>query len=115
MIKITKRSDLELVDDAKLRSYISALLTHILTEYEDYCSGDDIEAFGAIFVLDRDLEPEDHRELCLSAPLTAKRFEYVDLIRTDYYNGLIILDNERCINIIGKREYFKNIITKEDI
>lgn len=115
MIKITKRSDIELICDVKIRSYISALFIHILTEYEDYCSGGNIDAFGAIFVLDRDLELEDHRELCLSAPLTAKRFEYVDLIRTDYYNGLIILDNERCINIIGKREYFKNIITKEDI
>lgn len=115
MIKITKRDDLELINDAILRPYIGALLDHILTEYEDYCSGGNIDAFGAIFVLDRDLELEDHREMCLSAPVTAKRFEYVDVIRTDYYNGLIILDNERCINIIGRREYFKNIITEEDI
>ncbi len=115
MIKITKRSDIELIGDVKIRSYISALFNHILTEYEDYCSGDDIEAFGAIFVLDRDLELEDHREMYLSAPVTGKRFEYVDVIRTDYYNGLIILDNERCINVIGRREYFKNIISEEDI
>ena len=37
-------------------------------------------------------------------------FEYIDEIRSDYYNGLIILDNERCINLLGKKEYFSKLL-----
>ena len=46
----------------------------------------------------------------LSSPLNEKRFEYIDEIRNDYYNGLIVLDNDRCINLIGKKIFFKKVL-----
>ncbi len=107
MIKIAKISDLDNITDTKILPYLKALIEHILSEYEEICCSDSIERFGAIFFIENESDFDMHKEIGLSSPLNEKRFEYIDEIRGDYYNGLIVLDNENCINLIGKKEYFK--------
>ena len=110
MIKIAKISDLNNITDTKILPYLKALVEHILFEYEEICCSDSIEKFGAIFFIENESDFDLHKEIGLSYPLTEKRFEYIDEIRGDYYNGLIVLDNERCINLIGKKEYFSKLL-----
>lgn len=107
MIKIAKISDLDNITDTKILPYLKALIEHILSEYEEICCSDSIERFGAIFFIENESDFDMHKEIGLSSPLNEKRFEYIDEIRGDYYNGLIVLDNEKCINLIGKKENFK--------
>ena len=107
MVKITKLDDLKKIQDTKLLPYLESLIKHILFEYSDVCHPEDIEGFGALFYIESEIDFDLHKEFGLSAPLTEKRFEYIDEVRGDYYNGLIVLDNERCINLIGKKDYFK--------
>ncbi len=110
MIKIAKISDLDNITDTKILPYLKALIEHILFEYEEICRSESIEKFGAIFFIENTSDFNLYKEMGLSAPLIEKRFEYIDEIRDDYYNGLIILDNERCINLIGKKEYFSKLL-----
>ena len=110
MIKITKISDLNNITDTKILPYLKALIKHILFEYEEICRSDSIEKFGAIFFIENTSDFDLYKEMGLSSPLNEKRFEYIDEVRGDYYNGLIVLDNERCINIIGKKEYFNKLL-----
>lgn len=107
MVKITKLDDLKKVQDTKITPYLERLVKHILFEYSDVCCSDSIECFGALFYIENETDFDLHKEMGLSSPLTEKRFEYIDEIRQDYYNGLIVLDNEKSINLIGKKEYFK--------
>ena len=46
----------------------------------------------------------------LSSVLTEKRFENIEEIQNPYCNGLIVLDNNRCINLIGKEEFFADFL-----
>ena len=46
----------------------------------------------------------------LSSVLTEKRFENIEEIENHYCNGLIVLDNDRCINLIGKEEFFADFL-----
>ena len=110
MIKITNLKDIEKIDDTKISPYLKALTEHILFEYEEICSSESIEKFGAIFFIENTSDFDLYKEMGLSAPLSEKRFEYIDEIRDDYYNGLIILDNDRCINLIGRKEYFNKLL-----
>ncbi len=110
MIKITNLKDIEKINDTNISPYLKALVNHILSEYEDVCRSDSIERFGAIFFIEDEADFDLHKEMGLSPPLNEKRFEYIDEIRCDYYNGLIILDNERCINLIGKKECFSKLL-----
>ena len=108
MIKIVNLDDLKKIQDTKIDSYLEFLVKHILFEYSDICSSNNIEHFGAIFFIEDEADFDLHREMGLSSPLTEKRFEYIDVIRENYYNGLIVLDNERCINLIGNKIHFIN-------
>ena len=110
MIKITNLKDIEKIDDTKILPYLNALVEHILSEYEQICCSNSIERFGAIFFIENTSDFDLYKEMGLSAPLTEKRFEYIDEIRGNYYNGLIVLDNEKCINIIGKKELFSKLL-----
>lgn len=110
MIKIAKISDLDNITDTKILPYLKALVEHVLSEYEEICCSDSIEKFGAIFFIENTSDFDLYKEMGLSAPLTEKRFEYIDEIREDYYNGLIILDNERCINLIGQKFHFNKLL-----
>ena len=110
MIKIAKISDLDNITDTDILPYLNALVEHVLREYEEICCSDSIERFGAIFFIEDEADFDLHKEMGLSSPFNEKRFEYIDEIRSDYYNGLIILDNERCINLIGKKEYFSKLL-----
>ena len=108
MIKIAKISDLDNITDTKILPYLKALIEHVLFEYEEICRSDSIERFGVIFFIEDEADFDLHKEMGLSSPITEKRFEYIDVIRENYYNGLIILDNERCINLIGQKCHFIN-------
>ena len=108
MIKITNLKDIEKIDDTKISPYLKALVNHVLSEYEEICRSDSIERFGVIFFIEDEADFDLHKEMGLSSPITEKRFEYIDVIRENYYNGLIILDNERCINLIGQKCHFIN-------
>ena len=108
MIKIVNLDDLKKIQDTKIVSYLEFLVKHILFEYSDVCSSDNIERFGAIFFIEDEADFDLHEEMGLCSPLTEKRFEYIDVIRENYYNGLIVLDNERCINLIGNKIHFIN-------
>ena len=110
MVKITKLDDLNKIQDTKLLPYLESLVKHILFEYSDMCCSDSIERFGVIFFIENESDFDLYKEIGLSSPLNEKRFEYIDEIRSDYYNGLIVLDNEKCINLIGKKECFKRRI-----
>ncbi len=110
MIKIAKISDLDNITETKILPYLKALINHILSEYKEICCSDSIEKFGAIFFIENTSDFDLYKEMGLSSPLNEKRFEYIDEIRDDYYNGLIVLDNERCINLIGKKEYFSKLL-----
>ncbi|MBQ7115009.1 MAG: hypothetical protein IJN94_01185 [Clostridia bacterium] len=110
MIKIAKISDLDNITDTKILPYLNALVEHILSEYEQICCSNSIERFGAIFFIENESDFDLYKKMGLSSPLNERRFEYIDEIRGDYYNGLIILDNERCINLIGKKEYFSKLL-----
>ena len=110
MIKIAKISDLDNITDTKILPYIKALVEHILFEYEEICRSNNIERFGAIFFMESESDFDLYLDMGLSMPLTENRFEYIDEIRGDYYNGLIVIDNERCINLIGKKEYFSKLL-----
>lgn len=110
MIKIAKISNLDNITDTKILPYLKALIEHILFEYEEIGCSDSIEKFGAIFFIENTSDFDLYKEMGLSSPLNEKRFEYIDEIRQDYYNGLIILDNERCINIIGRKKYFSKLL-----
>ena len=110
MIKIAKISDLDNITDTKILPYLKALVNHVLSEYEEICCSDSIERFGAIFFIENTSDFDLYKEMGLSSPLNEKRFEYIDEIRSDYYNGLIVLDNERCINLIGKKECFSKLL-----
>lgn len=110
MIKIAKISDLDNITDTKILPYLKALVEHILFEYKEICCSDSIEKFGAIFFIENTSDFDLYKEMGLSSPLNEKRFEYIDVIREDYYNGLIILDNERCINLIGQKFHFNKLL-----
>ena len=110
MIKIAKISDLDNITDTKILPYLKALIEHILFEYEEICRSDSIEKFRAIFFIENTSDFVLYKEMGLSSPLNEKRFEYIDVIREDYYNGLIILDNERCINLIGQKFHFNKLL-----
>lgn len=109
MIKITKPEDLEKIHDENIKPYIAALLGYILKEYSPDSSTNEI---GAIFLLESesDYVLSDYvlyEEMGLSMPLSEKRFEWIEPVEHDYYNGTIVIDNDRAINIIGRKEYFE--------
>lgn len=111
MIKIANSDDLERITDNKIYPYLKSLFNHIITEYEEICSSDcSIERFGAIYFIESELDFNLYKQMGLSSPLNEKRFEYIDEVRNDYYNGLIVLDNDRCINLIGKKKFFKKLL-----
>ena len=106
MIKIKCIDDLEKIHDETIKPYISKLLQYILNEYAKLCPDFSTEEIGAIFLLESEYDYVLYEEMGLSLPLTESRFECIDDIGNGYFNGCIVLDNDRAINIIGKQKYF---------
>ena len=64
------------------------------------------DEIGAIFLLERESDWQLYREMGLSQPLKATRFEWIEPIEKGYCNGYIVIGNDCTINIIGKEELF---------
>lgn len=108
MIKITKTKDLEFIHDSEIRPYISNLLNQILSEYKRFCPDSSTDDIGAIFLLESESDYVLYSEMGLSTPLAENRFEWIESIENGRYcNGCIVIDNDRAVNIIGRKEYFE--------
>lgn len=111
MIKIVRISDLEKIKDTNIHQYLQNLIKHILDEYDDLKNySNSIEPFGCIFFIESKTDFLLYKEMGLSSVLTEKRFENIEEIENHYCNGLIVLDNDRCINLIGKEEFFADFL-----
>lgn len=118
MIKITGMEDLDKIQNADVVPYIKNLLEYLLKEYSDYCPNGSIESIGVIFFLESGEDLKQYTKLGLSSPITESQLEWVVDIGHGYLNACIVLDNDRAINIIGKAEYFSDIIShnrKDDL
>ena len=113
MIKITRLEDLNEVPEKEIIPYLKVLLENILKEYKHYCPNDSLGDIGTIIYLENEFDIKNHIELELSEPLKEDRFEWIEPIENGFYcNGLIIINNDKAINIIGKSNLF-DLITEE--
>ena len=53
------------------------------------------------------------KEFHLSAPLSESRFEWIEDVGNGYVNGCVVIDNDTAINLVGKKELFKDFITED--
>ena len=104
MIKITAPQDLQRIQDTEIYPYIRDFLSAVLKNYPPDPSMQD--EIGAIFLLERESDWQLYREMGLSQPLKATRFEWIEPVEKGYCNGYVVIDNECTINIIGKEELF---------
>ena len=108
MIKIASKADLEKISDPNILPYLTDLIDHIFCEY-NLSPDASIEEIGAVFVLEQESDWGLFAEMGLSLPIIESWFEWIEDVAPGYCGGLILLNNEKAINIIGKQEFFKNI------
>ena len=113
MIKITCKNDLSLVIDACIKKHIENQLKYLLNTYKEECSEGSIESIGAIFYVENSSDFDDYTAFGLSSKITEERFEYIEQIAGGYYRGLIVLNNEKVIELIGKKDVFNSIMEGE--
>ena len=106
MIKLLDKYDLYLVEDKILRERAEKIMDDVM----NYSAVDSLESVGAIFVLES-ADELTHPELFgLSESIRESRFEWLDpFANAKYLDGVIVIDNDYAISIIGKSEYFKHI------
>ena len=46
----------------------------------------------------------------LSIPVNKSRFEWIECIEHGFVNSCIVLDNDKAINIIGRKECFEHLM-----
>ena len=112
MIKITKLSDIHKVP-LQYQSHIQKHFNQIAFTYKEDSTTLDIESIGAIFFVSSSKDFEAYEAFGLSSPITEDRFEYIELITNDYYRGLIAINNEKIIEIIGNKNAFASILKGE--
>lgn len=110
MIKITCRNDLDSVTDTCIKKHIKIQLKYLLNTYIEECSEGYIESIGAIFYVEKSSDFDKYIQFGLSSPITEERFEYLELLEDGYYKGLIVIDNERVIEIYGEQSVFESIL-----
>ena len=113
MIKITCKDDLDLIADVCIKKHIENQLNYLLNTYKDECSEGSIESIGAIFYVEMSSDFESYTQFGLSSPITEERFEYIELLEDGYCKGLIVIDNERAIELIGKKNAFTHLLKGE--
>ena len=107
MIKLLDKYDLYMVEDEILREHAEKIMDEVM----NYSAVDSLESVGAIFVLESEDDLNHPKLFGLSMPITESRFEWIDpFMNAEYMDGVIVIDNERTISIIGKSEYFKHIM-----
>ncbi len=106
MIRITKHSDLDLLQDVpKVNEYVSQLLNYLLKEYGLYCPDRSISAIGAIFFVEELKEFDDYKAFGLAFPITIDCIEWATSF-DDYSIICVTVDNDYAINIISKSELY---------
>ena len=110
MVKITRLEHLEQVPEKEIVPHIKNLLEYLLEEYKEYCPNASIESIGAIYLISSKSDLDNHFGFGLSMPIDESRFEWIEYIGNNFVNSCIVLDNDRAINIIGRREYFKHLM-----
>ncbi len=113
MIKIICKNDLNFVNDTCVKKHIEKQLDYLLNVYVEECSEGSIESIGAIFYVEKSSGFDDYTQFGLSSPITEYRFEYIELLEDGYYRGLIVIDNEKAIEIIGKKSAFTHLLKGE--
>lgn len=113
MIKITCRNDLHSVADTCIKKHIESQLNYLLNVYKKECSEGSIESIGAIFYVEKSSDFDKYIQFGLSSPITEERFEYIELLEDGYCKGLIVIDNERAIELIGKKNAFTHLLKGE--
>lgn len=113
MIKITCVKDLDSVADACIKKHIESQLNYLLNTYVEECSEGSIESIGAIFYVEKSSDFDKYIQFGLSSPITEERFEYIELLEGGYYKGLIVIDNEKVIEIIGNKSAFAHLLKGE--
>lgn len=109
MIKIVSENDVSRIGDSKIALYIGNLIHTFIEEYSDFCPNRSIEAIGAIFLLESSDEIRNYQEMGLNAEIKKSQFEWITDVG-DYYNCCIVVDNDFAVNIIGKKEYFTELM-----
>ncbi len=107
MIKIVEKYDLEKVGDKILRERAEKIINDVM----NYSAVDSLESVGAIFVLESEDELTNPEPFGLSRPIKESHFEWLDpFANAKYMDGVIVIDNDYAISIIGKSEYFRRIL-----
>ena len=113
MIKIICVKDLDSVTDTCIKKHIEIQLKYLLNTYIEECSEGSIESIGAIFYVEKSSDFDDYTQFGLSSPITEKRFEYIELLEDGYCKGLIVIDNEKVIELIGNKSAFTHLLKGE--
>ena len=109
MKKVVSENDLSVIEDGEIVSYIKGLLQILTEAYKDFCPNRSIEAIGTIFVIEQESDFDNFRGFGLSSAIRKSDFEWIVDIENGYFNGCIVIDTDFAINIIGKKEFFRNI------
>ena len=110
MIRITSKEDLKHIHDEVIKEYIQSLLDMFLQEYVIYCPYSSIEGIGAIILLQNESDIENYQEMGLTEPVSKTSIEWMKELQNGYINVCVVIDNDRALNIIGKRQMFNNIM-----
>lgn len=110
MIKITRLEHLKQVPEKEIIPYIKNLLEYILKEYEEYSPNGSLETIGAIYFITSKNDWDNHLNFGLSIPVNKSRFEWIECIEHGFVNSCIVLDNDKAINIIGRKECFEHLM-----
>ena len=114
MIKITCIKDLDSVTDTCIQKHIESQLKYLLNTFTEECSEGSIESIGAIFYVEKNSDIEDYKQLGISSPITEERFEWIEEISNEYYRGLIIINNSKAIELVGRKSVFNTILKEEN-
>lgn len=113
VIRITCVKDLDSVTDTCIKKHIESQLKYLLNTYKEERSEGSIESIGAIFYVEKSSDFESYTQFGLSSPITEERFEYIELLEDGYCKGLIVIDNEKVIELIGKKNAFTHLLKGE--
>ena len=110
MFKIIFQKDLQNIPDPVIAPHIIEHFQYLITTYKDYCSDHSIQALGMIVLIESEDDLKRYQEWELGAPIADRDFEWFFHLENDYFEGCVVLDNDRAIHLIGKEKYFRSII-----
>ena len=114
VIRITCVKDLDSVTDTCIKKHIESQLKYLLNTYIEECSEGSIESIGAIFYVEKNSDIEDYKQFGVSSPITEERFECIEEISNEYYRGLIVINNSKAIELIGRKSVFNTFLKEKN-